>query len=313
MDLDSPDAVRQMQEQKEFARVHLEGICEGEAILLTTKRERIYEQKQCHAKEAVAVVAEDDVPETLLKALLPLICREDLYLFSRSSQSAQLAVRLGVRAEGSSVNEVHAAAVGENGKLTVKRMMYANHMEAVCEYEKPPFFLAMTGGCDRAELSDQPFRITEEYYTASAAAHILSEILIPETPDRGFLDSEVVIAGGRGIGGSAGMECLRRFAQAAGGSVGASRPAVMNAWAPVEELLGVSGSQVHPQICIVAGTSGAAAFYAGIEKSKWITAINKDAAAPIMKMADVAVQEDYEPFLKALEARIRKEREEQGE
>ena len=103
------------------------------------------------------------------------------------------------------------------------------------------------------------------------------------------------------------MEILGSLAEALGGSAGASRPVVMNAWAPMEALLGVSGTLIQPKICIAAGVSGAAAFGAGVEKSGWITAVNKDSAAPIMKMADVAVVEDYEPFVKALEALVRAE------
>lgn len=307
VNLDHIDAVKQMQEQKGFAAAYLKGMEEGEAVLITTKKERAYRQKTCHAQEAVAAVVEDHAPETILNALMPLICRDDLYLFSGDSQNAQLAVRLGVRAGGSSANGIHGIADGREGEILVKRMMYANHMEAVCTPGKPPFFFSMANGGDRAELADHPFEVKKETFTPSAAGHIISEEYYPEESHSGLEDSQVVVAGGRGVGSSQGMELLRGFAQALGGRAGASRPAVMNAWMPMEELLGVSGSLVHPQICIAAGVSGAAAFYAGIEKSKWITAVNKDADAPIMKMADVAVEEDYEPFIKALEALVRKE------
>lgn len=303
--LDSADVLRQMQEQKGFAEAYLGGIPEGEAILLTTEPGRASGPAKRHAKEAVAAVVEDDAPETVLEALLPLICREDLYLFTGGDLNGALAVRLGVRAGGSSVNAVHALMTGEDGKLTVKRMMYANHMEAVCDPGQPPFFFTMAKGAERAELTGEPFLIRRETYTASAAGHILSETLEPKPEDGGLKDSQIVVAGGRGVGGRRGMETLESLAGALGGSVGASRPAVMNAWAPMEELLGVSGTLVQPQICIAAAASGAAAFYAGIEKSRWITAVNKDADAPIMKMADVAVVEDYEPFVKALEALVR--------
>lgn len=81
---------------------------------------------------------------------------------------------------------------------------------------------------------------------------------------------------------------------------GVSRPAAMNAWMPMNHLVGVSGAMASPQICITAGVSGAAAFYAGIEKSKFIAAINTDEHAPIMKNADVVIVEDFKPFITAL-------------
>jgi electron transfer flavoprotein alpha subunit len=85
-----------------------------------------------------------------------------------------------------------------------------------------------------------------------------------------------------------------------GGEVGVSRPAAMNAWAPMERLIGVSGAMVAPEICITAGVSGAAAFYSGIEKSRFIVAVNTDEKAPIMKKADVAIVDDFVPVLEAL-------------
>lgn len=160
---------------------------------------------------------------------------------------------------------------------------------------------------DRSELEQGAFQIIKEVRGASAAKHIISEEWYPQERGNGLEESAVLVAGGRGIGGRTGMDSLRQLAEAMGGRLGVSRPAAMNAWAPMEELIGVSGSMVQPQICIAAGISGAAAFYAGIEKSKWITAVNKDAKAPIMKMADVAVETDYALFIEELERLIKSE------
>ena len=308
VNLCSPDVQRQMQEQKGFAEKYLDGVDEGETILLGTKPDFASGLGQSHTKEAVAAVLEDESAETILKALEFLICPEDLYLFSGEEQNTALAVRLGARTGGSASNGVHGILTGTDQGLVVKRMMYANHMEAVCDPGEPPFFFTMAKGADRAELIERPFHIQRETYTPSAANHILSETYRPEEAENGLKDSQVVVAAGRGVGGLGGMDILRSLAEVLGGSVGASRPVVMNAWAPMEELLGVSGTMVQPEICIAAGVSGAAAFGAGIEKSGWITAVNKDSGAPIMKMADVAVVEDYEPFVKALEALVREER-----
>lgn len=137
--MDNPNAVKRMQEQKGFAKKYLAGFEEGEAILLSSGKEGL---KQCgwhHVREAVLVTAEDDSPETLLEALAPLICREDMYLFSGELQNMQLTVRLGYRMDGSSANGIHAVSVNGDGELSVKRMMYANHMEAVCAPGKAPF------------------------------------------------------------------------------------------------------------------------------------------------------------------------------
>jgi electron transfer flavoprotein alpha subunit len=68
----------------------------------------------------------------------------------------------------------------------------------------------------------------------------------------------------------------------------------------MDEIVGVSGAVTKPDVCIVAGASGAAAFYAGIEKSKYIVAINKDSHAPIIKASDAAIIDDYKPVMDEL-------------
>lgn len=307
VNLNHPDAVKQMQEQKGFAERYLAGFQEGEAILLALGKEQLERCGQRHVRDAAAVIGADDSPETLLRALVPLVCREDLYLFSGEPGNMQLAARLGYRLDGSSANAVHAISVNGDGELFVKRMMYANHMEAVCAPGGAPFFFSLANGMDKAELEPGAFRIKKEFYAASAAEHIISEEWYPEESGKGLENCSIIVAGGRGVGGRDGMATLRKLAETMGGRLGASRPAVMNAWAPMDELVGVSGSMVQPEICIAAGISGAAAFFAGIEKSRWITAVNRDVKAPIMKMADVAVEADYASFIEELERLIKSE------
>jgi electron transfer flavoprotein alpha subunit len=77
-----------------------------------------------------------------------------------------------------------------------------------------------------------------------------------------------------------------------GAEFGASRPVVMNAWAPRERLIGVSGTRTAPLLCIVVGASGAPALHWGIEKAAFIVAINPDQAAPIVAGSDAAVLDD---------------------
>ena len=77
-----------------------------------------------------------------------------------------------------------------------------------------------------------------------------------------------------------------------GAAFGVTRPVAMNAWAPMDRLIGVSGTRAAPELCIVAGASGAPAFYWGIEKAAFIVAIDVDEQAPIVNNADAAVIDD---------------------
>ena len=75
----------------------------------------------------------------------------------------------------------------------------------------------------------------------------------------------------------------------------------MNAWAPMERLIGVSGLMLSPKLCIAAGVSGSAAFSAGIKNSGLIVALNTDPEAPIFRLAQVGVVEDLHVFLAELQ------------
>ena len=97
---------------------------------------------------------------------------------------------------------------------------------------------------------------------------------------------------GYGAGSRAGVLRVAAAASRMGAGFGASRPVVMNAWAPMERLIGISGTRTAALLCIVVGASGAPALYWGIEKAAFIVAINPDEAAPIVAGSDAAVLDD---------------------
>jgi electron transfer flavoprotein alpha subunit len=122
-------------------------------------------------------------------------------------------------------------------------------------------------------------------------------------PAKAFADigaATFLIIGGRGMQNEENTRNLKKIAHDMGAEFGVSRPVAMSAWAPMQRMVGVSGVMARPKICIVAGVSGSPAFYAGIEQSKRIVAINTDPRAPIMKACDVAVVDDYKSVMAAL-------------
>lgn len=101
-----------------------------------------------------------------------------------------------------------------------------------------------------------------------------------------------VVICGMGTGNIKNAKEAAALAGSVSMEVGATRPAVMNAWFPADRLVGVSGSMIAPEICILLGVSGAPAFYSGIRHAGMIIAINQDRNAPIMKKADLAIVGD---------------------
>lgn len=125
----------------------------------------------------------------------------------------------------------------------------------------------------------------------------------PHTID--IRDADVIVSGGRGVGGPEGFELLGEIADLLGGSLGASRPAVEAGWAPYERQIGQTGRTVKPKLYIACGISGATQHLAGMRDADTIIAINNDPSAPILDLATLAVEADLHAVLSALAQRLR--------
>lgn len=116
--------------------------------------------------------------------------------------------------------------------------------------------------------------------------------------------AEVVVAGGRGLGGPEGFDLVRRLATALGGVVGATRGAVDSGWIGHAHQVGQTGRTVAPRLYIALGVHGAVQHVVGMQGSENIVAVNTDPAAPIFQVATYGIVGDLYEVVPAMLERL---------
>ena len=117
--------------------------------------------------------------------------------------------------------------------------------------------------------------------------------------------ADVIVAGGKGLGGSDGFKLLEELAEELGGVVGSSRPVVDAGWIGYEHQVGQTGKTVRPKLYIAAGISGAVQHRVGMSGADFVLAINTDPNAPIFQIADLAIVGDLYEVIPELTKQVK--------
>ncbi|MCX6362965.1 MAG: FAD-binding protein [Actinobacteria bacterium] len=280
-----------------FLREGLSGDLAGETLVFYQNgrdRARLVELAPTRAVRLIKTSARRS--ERIAEILEALACSEEipLFLFAGGATGTELAARLACRTNGDVLTEALSVEVRPE-RLLCRKNVYSTHLVGRFELTAPPCCVTID-----ASWNDGPVPTPVEHdvlsdtdETGGPSTTPFEDLELVDLPSSGDLaDSRFLVVAGYGAGSRQAVERIAKAARRMGAAFGVSRPVAMNAWAPMDRLIGVSGTRAAPELCIVVGASGAPALYWGIEKAAFIAAIDTDEHAPIVRNADVAVVDD---------------------
>ena len=200
------------------------------------------------------------------------------------------------------------SVVDANGTLTAERYTYLARVTEKVEADAPVVvvtikqgaFTAAMPGNQVAEQFDVDLNLPQRRVQITGKATEKSSRIA-------LTEADIVVSGGRVVGSAEGFATLvEGLADQLGAAVGATRAIVDAGWRPYQEQVGQTGKTVQPKAYIAIGISGAVQHLSGMSKSKCIVAINKDADAPIFKIADYGIVGDVNQIVPAMIAELQK-------
>jgi electron transfer flavoprotein alpha subunit len=241
-------------------------------------------------------------PDLHKKLVLAAVDREkpDYVVFLHSSYGWDLAPRVAAALKVAQLSEV--VAVVEGGfelpccSQKMRRSVKPSGAVAVLTLQVGAFPVQKPGGTPQLQHLEAEGGVAVTFLGYEAA----------EAKGVDLAKAEVIVSAGRGIGKADNVPVIAALAKALGGELGASRPVVDGGWVEHGHQVGTTGQTVSPKLYIACGISGAIQHLAGMKKSGFIVAINKDKDAPIGEVADVLVVADVMQFVPALTAKLAK-------
>ena len=202
---------------------------------------------------------------------------------------------------------------GETGNVAWTRPAFGGNLMAtiLCPDHRPQIGTVRPGVFKKGEAGEAGAELIREDIHADAKdirTQVLEIIQEMEAEKVDLEGAEIIVSGGRGVGGPEGFAPIRALAEALGATVGASRAAVDAGWIAHSHQVGQTGKTVGPKLYIACGISGAIQHLAGMSGSDVVVAINKDPDAPIFGVADYGVVGNLFEVLPVLTAEIKKAR-----
>lgn len=222
----------------------------------------------------------------------------DYIIFLHSSYGWDLAPRVAAALKTAQISEV--SGITPDGfevgccNAKMRRTVRPDSAKAVLTIQAGAFTSEQPGGSPHLQRLTAEGSDKLEFVGYEAA----------ETREVDLTKAEVIVSVGRGVGKKENIPVIASLARVLGGELAASRPAVDAEWVEHSHQIGITGQVVSPKLYVACGISGAIQHLAGMKRSDFIVAINKDKNAPIGEVADVMVIADVMQFVPAFMARV---------
>jgi len=243
--------------------------------------------------------------ESYARALAQAIgeTKPSVVLIPFTAMGKDLAPRVAARV-GAGLASDCVGLEAKGGKLVARRPMYAGKAFATVEWAGEPQMATLRPNVFALGARDasRTATVVKMSTDASSRARVTGE----RASSRGkvqLTEAQVIVSGGRGLRGPENFHLVEGLAEAMHAAVGASRAVVDAGWVDHQLQVGQTGKTVSPTLYVACGISGAIQHLAGMSSSKCIVAINKDADAPIFKVANYGIVGDlFEILPKVTEA-----------